>query len=185
MTAIEGQKLILRPLDAADAETLFSYRSQPEVYRYQQWLPESVDDALSFIESYSFNEQAIRDRWNQFAVIETSSLQFIGDCGFCLCSDDEAEIGYTVMPAYQGRGHGADCVKTLITFLFDHLELHSIKAVTDPNNCPSISLLQRQAFTLTSLAPQTTRIRGALCDDATFHLTREDWRRDERTGGRT
>ncbi|WP_163337353.1 GNAT family N-acetyltransferase [Desulfopila sp. IMCC35008] len=175
MTTIKGHKINLRPLDVADTAVLFSYRSLPEVYRYQQWLPESVADALSFIESYGFDRQAIRDRWNQFAVIETPSGQLIGDCGFCLCSEGEAEIGYTIMPTLQGRGHGTDCVKTLITFLFDQLPLHSIKAVTDPGNRPSISLLQRLAFTLTSLSPKATCIRGELCDDATYHLRRESW----------
>lgn len=182
MTTIKGHKLNLRPLAVADATTLFSYRSLPEVYRYQQWLPESEADALSFIESYSFAWQAMRDRWNQFAVIETRCGQLIGDCGFCLCSQEEAEIGYTIMPTFQGRGHGTDCVTTLITFLFDKLLIHSIKAVTDPGNRPSISLLERLSFTLTSLSPNTIRIRGKLCDDATYHLRRESWRRGDNTG---
>ena len=36
---LSTRRLVLRPLQAEDAETMFRYRSRPDVSRYQSWLP--------------------------------------------------------------------------------------------------------------------------------------------------
>ena len=38
---IATERLVLRALRADDAETMFAYRSDPEIMRYQGWEPES------------------------------------------------------------------------------------------------------------------------------------------------
>ncbi len=38
---IVTERLVLRALRADDAETMFAYRSDPEIMRYQGWDPES------------------------------------------------------------------------------------------------------------------------------------------------
>jgi [ribosomal protein S5]-alanine N-acetyltransferase len=94
-----------------------------------------------------------------------------------MCSDSVAEIGYSLMPSVQHQGDGTDCARTLINYLFYQLQLqlHTIQAITDPENKPPLSLLTRSGFILISFIPKATNIRGVLCDDAIYQLSLQDW----------
>ena len=65
---IVTDRLILRPLSAADSEALFAYRSLPEVCRYQSWEPTSLQEAVSFIEDLGRTEFDTSGTWFQLGI---------------------------------------------------------------------------------------------------------------------
>ncbi|OGB63226.1 MAG: hypothetical protein A2Y94_07505 [Caldithrix sp. RBG_13_44_9] len=166
--------LKLHPLKLADANVLFSYRSLPVVYKYQQWAPRHLEEAMDFIRKYSVTDEVKPGNWKQLGIFLKDNQKLIGDCGFCL-QGEQVEIGYTISPEYQGQGYGKEAVKALIDFLFRAYPGRKIIASTDPQNWASMRLLERLHFIQSGFFPRSIKIRGRWKDDVLFTMTKEDW----------
>jgi len=142
---ISAQNVYLRPLSHKDSEKLFSYRSNPEVSRYQSWKPVKLSETTNFIKKASFKKKLINNQWNQFAVCLHKTDEMVGDIGLRLM-DHEAEIGFTIDPKYQRKGLAMESVTSLIKYLFQNHIVSRIHAYTDPDNIASINLLKKIGF---------------------------------------
>ena len=71
----------------------------------------------------------------------------IGDCAAMKRPDDprQCEIGFTIVPRYQGRGDATEAVRLLMGYLFARGK-HRITACCDPRNTASAALLERLAM---------------------------------------
>lgn len=77
----ETGRLILRPINLTDAESIFRYRSDRITNRYQGWIPENIEDVRDFIKnrvSSTINENGT---WFQFVIICKAAGEIIGDIG--------------------------------------------------------------------------------------------------------
>jgi RimJ/RimL family protein N-acetyltransferase len=154
---------------------LFSYRSLPEVYRYQRWAPRDLDEAVDFILRYSANRAIEEDDWRQLGIYHKAGGALMGDCGFRILEAEQAEIGYTIAPAYQRRGFGSEVVTSLVSYLFEEHHLQRLIARTDPANIGSIRILKRIGFRMEAHSPMSIEIGGEGEDDFVFSILREDW----------
>src|SRR5262245_53434918 len=99
-------RLLLRRLEDGDAEALFSYRSLPEVAKYQGWDSFDMADAARLIASQAERQPGVPGTWLQLAIVDRESNRIAGDCGLHFIIDDPRlmEIGITLAPAFQHRG---------------------------------------------------------------------------------
>jgi RimJ/RimL family protein N-acetyltransferase len=162
---IYSNRVFLRPLCNDDAGELFTYRSKPEVAKYQLWKPVELNDAITFIKKARFYTRLINKQWNQFAICLRNKDTLIGDIGLLLI-DQKAEIGYTIAPHFQRMGFAFEAVTSIIKYLFNNHIVNTIIAYTDPNNVPSIMLLRKIGFQLDSSHQQ----EGIDCTDLCFIL---------------
>src|ERR1700741_1118364 len=97
-------RLLLRRLQGSDAASLYSYRSLPEVARYQEWESFGPDDAAHLIERQSHSEPGVPGPWFQLAIVEKATESMMGDCGLHCRQDDprQMEVGITLGPSYRG-----------------------------------------------------------------------------------
>ena len=58
-------------------------------------------------------------------------------------------------PDFQAKGIMNEALLAVIKFGFEIMKVNTIDAEVDPNNIPSIKLLQRNGFVLTREAPNT------------------------------
>ena len=101
--AVHGEaKVVLAPLLEDDAEFLFGYRSRPEIWRYQTWVPTSVVEAFAFVRNFGGVETPRTSGWSQFAVRISRDGRMVGDCGCHILDPETAEIGYTIAPPFRG-----------------------------------------------------------------------------------
>jgi ribosomal-protein-alanine N-acetyltransferase len=61
---------------------------------------------------------------------------------------DTAEIGYELIPAYQGKGLMQEALQKVIEYGFDIMKLKTIRAFFDPANERSKRILERNGFKL-------------------------------------
>jgi RimJ/RimL family protein N-acetyltransferase len=176
---IETERTLLRPLSRPDAPELFSYRSLPEVYRYQNWVPRDLDDALDFILRYSVNPAMEEDDWRQLGIYRKAGDALIGDCGLRVFAPGEAEIGYTIAPPHQLQGFGSEVVRSLVSYLFEERHVRRLIARTDPANIGSIRILKRTGFRMEAHSPATVEIEGERENEFIFSVLREDWAVEE------
>lgn len=150
-----------------DADNLFSYRSLPDIYKHQTWLPLNIHDTQQFILKHTSRDIVVGN-WILLGIYLIDTKQLIGDCGFNLLSKNECEIGYTISPEYQNMGFGYEAVAAMIEYLFDELKIKKIIAKTDPGNTASVELLKKLNFQKANHIKNNIEICGEWKDDQIF-----------------
>ncbi|MEY4518901.1 MAG: hypothetical protein RLZZ499_1500 [Cyanobacteriota bacterium] len=86
-----------------------------------------------------------------------------------------AFLGYYVSVDYAGQGLMIEGISLAIDHAFHNLALHRIEANIQPENIPSIKLVQRLGFTKEGFSRRYLKINGEWCDHERWALTVEDW----------
>ncbi|ROP37894.1 aminoglycoside 6'-N-acetyltransferase [Saccharothrix texasensis] len=169
------ERLVLRPFTAADAPAFAAYRSEPDVARYQGWeAPFSLAQAEEFVRDVAAADPTAPG-WYQFAVEAGGVL--VGDVGVGLHENRrQADIGYTLATAHQGRGYAAEAVRRVVAYLFEVRGLHRVAAECDARNVRSARLLTRLGFRQEGHRVQSTWAKGEWTDDLLFGLLATEWR---------
>ncbi|WP_433718768.1 GNAT family N-acetyltransferase [Actinoplanes sp. CA-051413] len=170
------ERLVLRRFRPADAETLAAYRTDPEVARYQSWnSPYPVEKARYAIESMAAADPD-QPGWFQYAVELTAERAHIGDVAVNLHDNRmQAQLGYSLAPARQGRGYATEAVRAVLDHLFRVKGLHKVSAECDARNVASYRLLERTGFQREGLLRQHTWSKGEWTDDLRYGLLESDF----------
>lgn len=177
MTRLEGFRVLLRPLAPSDLARLVSYRSDPEVARYQAWDRYDAAAATALIAEMAESTPGRPGRWHQWGIEEIATGLLVGDCGLFTQEDGaQGEIGFTLAPGAQGRGLATEAVTLVLGAAFGPLGFHRVVANTDPLNTRSAALLTRLGFRREGRSIESVRIRGAWVDDEHFALLAREWR---------
>jgi RimJ/RimL family protein N-acetyltransferase len=167
-------RLVLRRFRASDLARFQSYRCDPEVGRYQGWMPMDDAGAAAFIDAMARAPIGVRGEWFQIAVADSATDALVGDIG--LGFDDDragvAEIGFSMAPAAQGRGLGTEAVRGALAILFD-AGVDLVEGVTDVRNVPSIRLLERVGMRLVRV--QEAMCKGEQCTEHVHGISRAAW----------
>lgn len=174
---LQTPRLLLRRLELADAAALFAYRSDPEVLRFQLWEPHDVGEVRVFIADLLVLELATPGSWYQLAITLRESKTLIGDLGlhFPLDEPQQAEIGITLAPAWQGQGYATEALTAALAYLFDTLECHRVYARADARNRASIALLERVGMRREGYLHASTLARGEWTDDVLHAILALEW----------
>lgn len=153
--AIKTARLTLRQLRGSDDEAIFSLRSNKQVNKYLGRKPsESMNDAQDFIRA--INESVQRNDSIYWAITLGDDEKLTGTiCLFSFSEDNAtAEIGYELLPGFQGKGIMHEAATKVVDFAFNDIRLSSIAAYTHSDNQESTRLLQRLGFNRESIADE-------------------------------
>ena len=173
---VESDRLLIRPVDAADIDDLLLANGDDEVTRflpYASW--RSVADGMAWLERMKKLEGA--GTASQLVVIEKASRLAVGTC--LLFRYDEgsarAELGYVLGRRHWGRGTMREALAALVTQLFGSGSLRRLEAEVDPRNVASCRLLERLGFRNEGLLRQRWTAKGASYDTRFYGLLGDDW----------
>jgi ribosomal-protein-alanine N-acetyltransferase len=148
VSGIETERLRLVPLpalhDRAALETAVGAR-----------LPEDWpgEDIAGYVPTYVIAASADPGLvgWGIWLMIVRELGVVAGDLGFKGTPDagGTVEIGYAVLPAYRRRGYATEAVTALVAWAFARPEVVRVVAKCDPDNVPSIRILDRLGMSRT------------------------------------
>jgi RimJ/RimL family protein N-acetyltransferase len=178
MDAIRSERLLLRRFDAGDVTGLAGYRSDPEVARFQSWdAPFALAEASALIAELAAGDPD-QPGWFAWAIERIDEPGIVGDLGVNLLDDElQAAIGYTIDPAFQGRGYATEGVARMLDHLFDEKGLHRVSAECDTRNRASVRLLEHLGFRREAHLRSSTWSKGEWCDDYLYALLAGEWSR--------
>jgi RimJ/RimL family protein N-acetyltransferase len=172
--SIQTQRLSITKLEPHDLEPFVAYRNLPEVARWQTWTDYPLERGQAFFAELESLEPFTPNTPYNMAVRLEQTL--IGDV-YCKldAAGQQAEIGYSFAPAFQGQGYASEAVRGLLEHLFAVLGLHRVYAITDPRNLASIKLLERLGMRLEGHMKQSLWFKGEWADDLYFALLKQEW----------
>lgn len=174
---IELQRVRLRPFADVDLPIFLAYRNDPEVARYQSWETTSEAEARTFIQEQKNAQPGIPGKWFQIAIELKETSKLIGDCAVKILADDprQAEFGFTLSRAYQGRGLAFEAISGILNYVFKTLKLHRVIAIADCENAASVALLERLGMRREGHFIQNTWFKGKWGDEYLYAILGEEW----------
>jgi [ribosomal protein S5]-alanine N-acetyltransferase len=171
-------RLVLRAIQAADAEALFATFSDEQVMAFYGHLPHrTVDDSRALIRQlHDWYARREGIRWGIMRR-DDDTAEVIGSCGFYGFDDGchRAEAGYELRRAFWRQGIMREALSAVLSFAFESLGLHRIEAVVDDVNEPSKALLRSLGFTHEGTLRQRFHFRERYWDEHYFGLLRGEW----------
>lgn len=145
---IEGSRVIIRQLKLEDLENFYSYRSDPQVCRYQTFMVKSKIETEQFIDEQKERALGTPGKWLQIGIEHKKDEKLIGDCAIYFKEDEPriVEIGYTIHPDYQRNGYATEAVRMLMKTVFKDYNVHKILAKVDVRNPSSARVLEKIGF---------------------------------------
>ncbi|MDB5196951.1 MAG: family acetyltransferase [Flaviaesturariibacter sp.] len=140
---LKTERLTLRQLSNTDDQEIFALRSNDNINKYLGRKPsQSIDEAKGFIQL--INENIEKNDSIYWAITLNGTDKLIGTACLYGFSEDHstAEIGYELLPGFQGKGIMQEAIAKVIQFGFQHVGLASIEAYTHSENKPSTRLLE-------------------------------------------
>jgi RimJ/RimL family protein N-acetyltransferase len=149
--ALEAGQARLEPLSAAALEALAARDGLR--FRAITGLPVADDvrppplmqDALPFVVEQLRHHPDATEWWMWAIALDG---RFAGTVGFAGPPDPEGsvQVGYSVLPEWQGRGVATDALRGIVGWAFGHPEVRRVRATIPPWNAPSIRVAEKVGF---------------------------------------
>jgi [ribosomal protein S5]-alanine N-acetyltransferase len=144
---IETENLILRRMNHKDMNDLFEMRKDPSMNDHTDTKPdETIDDTKMYIDK--MNKGIDDNKWIIWAIEHKETGKVIGSISIwnINSSQESAELGFGIIPGYQGRGLMQEVLLSVIGYGFDVMNLRALDGYAEENNIRSINLLRRCNF---------------------------------------
>jgi RimJ/RimL family protein N-acetyltransferase len=146
-TELETERLRFRLFRFDDFPTYEQWCARMEIMRYL--------GGKTFDRLYAFRHMAyLIGHWHflgygYYAVEEKATGALIGRCGFTNQPGWPAfELGWTIVPEYQGRGYATEAAHMLLQYAFTALDQPRVTSLIHPDNAPSRRVAEKLGQTI-------------------------------------
>ena len=166
------ERLILRRYEPEDAEPLYRrLGSDPSMYKYSGWNPYATlemaqETVREFIRHYD-------DEHVYSWVIDVDDF-VVGTIGAYDYKDDRIEVGYSVVPAWQGRGIATEALKEVLKYLTENEGISCVTAWCADENTGSWRVLEKAG-----MQRVRTDKEGLVVGDKTYDKLIYEYRRED------
>ncbi len=130
------------------------------------WPTPDLQDILPFY-AHKLAADPLLLGWGAWLMIQRAQRTVIGDLGFKgkPDSDGTIEMGYGVLPAFQGRGYATEATQALVAWAFSQPRVQRIVAECLADNIASIRVLEKLG--MRRYGPEGRVLRWELWKEAT------------------
>lgn len=189
---LRTDRLVLRPLEPADAPDVFAYQRIPEVLRYLPWPRRDRAEGYEHTAKRAAARVLAADGdFFVFAatlpgepsVAEPAEVEaqprdrVIGDVMVRVSSVTHAqlELGWVLHPDFQGRGFAREAASAVLDFVFETLRPHRVQAFLDARNAASAALCERLGMRREATILEQEYNDGEWQDTAIYGVLRREW----------
>ncbi len=141
---LETKRLILRKLRASDLDDFHSFRSNPDICKFQSFTPFTIEESKKFIAEQSKTEFGIPGEWVQAGIVWKENDKLVGDFALKPERDEPrtVEIGVSLNTEYHGKGFAVEAFNKVFEYLFTKTDTHRIIGLLDTKNHGSRKLMK-------------------------------------------
>ncbi|WJK07097.1 GNAT family N-acetyltransferase [Pseudomonas fluorescens] len=170
------ERLILRPLELADAEAIQQQFAHWEVVRYLNALvpwPYPDDGALTYLRDIALPAIAAGKEWHWTIRLKSAPEQLIGNIS--LMDEPDNHRGFWLAPAWQGQGLMTEASEAVTRYWFETLDQPLMRVPKAAPNLGSRKLSERSGMRL--IRADEDDFVGGRFPREIWEITREEWRR--------
>lgn len=147
---LDTDRLILRPIELNDAESIFSYAKNPNVCKYTLWeTHQSIEDSLNYIKDYIFYYYSKGVPEPLGIALKENPKKIIGTVG-CFWTSKSAramELAYAIAEEQWGKGLVAEASQAVTDYCFKEFALKRIQARCKVENTASSRVMEKIGMT--------------------------------------
>jgi RimJ/RimL family protein N-acetyltransferase len=126
---LETERLILRPLEISDSETIRALAGTDEVYRSTLDIPHPYETGMAEKWISTHPSQFYNGEGVTLAITLRSEKSIIGAIGLMITKNHQrAELGYWIGPEQWNKGYCTEAAAAVVKYGFNVLNLHKITA---------------------------------------------------------
>lgn len=166
---IETERLILRKIVMEDAVELFKLRSSELVMQYiDRPIHKTIEDTEKLIAIIT--DLLEKNDGINWGITLKNHPTLIGNiCLFNLQKEHyRGELGYILSPEFYRKGIMHESIEAVIKYGFETMKLHSIEAHVNPDNLPSIKILEKNKFIREAYFKESHYHNGKFVDFAIY-----------------
>jgi len=172
-----NEHLQIRPLRIEDAKQFFEIVDSGRAY-LREWL--LWVDTLTTVEQVETNikeamENAEHGRSYRYGIFMDNKFIGVVEIKNINKFSDDAQMGYWLAEEWQGRGIMTDCVRALITYCFNELNLRRISISIADANKKSRAIPERLGFVHEGTIRECMCHYGVYCDEIIYGVLKSDW----------
>jgi RimJ/RimL family protein N-acetyltransferase len=136
---IQTPRLLIRPFQEQDNDSLYEYLSDPGVYKYEPGEPMTREE----VRKLTLERSQGTVFW---AVVLRDTQKMVGHLYFQQTEPLEFqtwELGYIFNPRFQNQGYASESAAALIRYGFEHWGIHRVMAHCNPENIASWRVLEK------------------------------------------
>lgn len=174
---IRTARLVLRPFVVEDVDSVFSYRSRPDVVRYTYRAVHATrEETMAYLGRNITFPKADGD-WFALGVELPGRPGVIGEAllKFSSLDAEQGEIGYVFSPDAAGHGYATEAVTALVDLAFHHFGFHRLVARIDEANAASVRLAERLGMRLEARLLENDRLDGEWSTEVDYAILSREW----------
>lgn len=144
---IETERLLLRPLERGDVDTLVALWIDPTFTRYMGGPRDEATVRANLEQDVLESAGAVYEQW---PVVERASGRLVGHCGLLdkeIEGAVETELVYAFAPDVWGRGYATEMAAALLRHAFEQLGVPRAVCLIEPGNVASERVAEKLGMT--------------------------------------
>ncbi len=160
---LETPRLLLEPLAAAHAATLYAALQPPELYTFIPQDPPPSPHGLEarYAALSTRRSPDGREAWLNWVMRQRATGVYIGSVEVTMYADPTAALAYMVFPPFWRQGYATEACRRVLAHLFDDYKVGRVAAEIDTRNAASIHLIEALDFTRVITTPDADFFKGA------------------------
>ncbi len=143
----QTSRLKLRQFKVDDADSIYTYTSNPNVAKYCSWpVYQTIEEAQKYIQfTLTCYEKQVLAPW-AIEIVETGEM--IGAIDFVSWSDmhENVEVGYVIAEEHWGKGYVTEAFSKLIQIAFEEINVHRLTAKCCSVNQASAAVMKKNGL---------------------------------------
>ncbi|WP_394126368.1 GNAT family N-acetyltransferase [Vibrio hepatarius] len=172
---LSTERFLLRDFTKADAAHYVNQCQDPKYQRF--YSDEDCSEEKSLYLAELFRQQALETPRTQYhlAIVDKATGQYIGIAALRVEADKQASIGCGLVRGYQGKKASEEAMSALLSYGFNHLDIHRAYAETLSKNKAAIRLCQRLGMRIEAQFIQNRYFKDCWWDSTVLALLRNEW----------
>lgn len=178
---LETPRLLLRRLNPDDVNEVLELRGNPETMKFiPRPLATTKEDAMVHINM--IEDKIVNNEGINWAITLKGNPKMLGIIGHYRINAENhrCEVGYMILPEYQGKGIVSEAVDAVLEYGFNDLQMHSIEAIIDPENRASERVLQKNGFVKEAHIVENELYEGKFWDTVIYSILKRNFRQNSK-----
>jgi len=177
---ITSERLHIRDLAEEDWPALHLLRTNPEVYRYNHFGPESEEETRTWIRETMVHNNLTPRLSHNCSLVRKTTSEVIGWIGFGLPSPaklaySDLSFGYALLPAFWNQGYMTEALQTMLTFAFTTTNANSISDTCDVRNIGSARVMEKAGLRQIEQFASAADKSGEATESYRYRILRSEW----------